>query len=282
MTLAASPPGPAGTAVPDATRPERSAARAEHPPGSRTEAPAALEVVDLSVVIPAHNEESRITTTLAAIAADLAERPERCEILVVDDGSTDRTAAIASKMGVRVLRLPVNRGKGAAVRAGVGAARGRFILVTDADLSTPIGEYATLRRALDDGAGVAIGSRAVVGAQITRGQPVHRRAMGRVFNSLVQALILPGLQDTQCGFKLFPADLAHAAFGMSKVDGFAFDVEILSIVRSLGERIAEVPVEWHDSPRSTVRPFTDVPQMLVELVRIRRATRRSRAVADHA
>ncbi len=270
--------------VPDAVASEPTATRLRLPePRARgfraasVTTGAVLDAVDLSVVIPAHNEELRLTATLAAIRADLASRPERCEIIVVDDGSTDGTAKLAGLMGARVIRLPVNLGKGAAVRTGVEAARGAYILVSDADLSTPIQEYDALRRALDRGANVAIGSRVVAGARITQRQPLHRRAMGRAFNALVQRLLLPGLLDTQCGFKLFRAETARDAFGRSKVDGFAFDVEILSIVQFSGGIIAEVPVEWHDAPRSTVRPFSDVPRMLIELVRIRRAMALARA-----
>jgi glycosyltransferase involved in cell wall biosynthesis len=273
MTLAPLSLTPLGLGVLDV--PAEEAARRRRDRRARaTGADARVDVIDLSVVVPAHNEELRLPATLAAIRADLAERPERCEMIVVDDGSTDGTADVAGALGANLVRLPVNLGKGAAVRAGVSAARGRYILVSDADLSTPIAEYANLRRAIDEGASVAIGSRAVAGARITQGQPLHRRAMGRVFNRLVQVLLLPGVQDTQCGFKLFRADAAQAAFGRSTVDGFAFDVEVLSIIHRLGGRIAEVPVEWHDEPRSTVRPFRDVPEMLLELIRIRRGIRR--------
>jgi dolichyl-phosphate beta-glucosyltransferase len=278
MTLAPLSLDPGSTTVVAFPRPRASDLR--HGDGALSTLAAAGDTIDLSVVIPARNEESRLPATLAALRADLDGRLERCEIIVADDGSTDRTAQVASAMGARLVRLPVNRGKGAAVRAGIGAARGRYILVSDADLSTPIAEYETLRHALDHGASVAIGSRAVAGARITQEQPVYRRAMGRVFNRMVQMLVLPGLHDTQCGFKLFRAEVAHRAFGQSTVDGFAFDVEILAIVKSLGGRIAEVPVEWHDSPRSTVRPFNDVPQMLLELVRIRRDVRRLPMAAD--
>lgn len=274
MTLAPAPFA-ADAAFLVTVRPVGSQVGAQSAPASRTVAPGTPERIELSVVIPAHNEESRLPKTLAAVRDNLVRRPERCEIIVVDDGSSDGTARVATDLGARLVRLNINQGKGAAVRAGVSAARGNFILISDADLSTPIDEYDTLRRAMQDGVTVAIGSRAVVGARITQRQPLRRRAMGRVFNRIVQALVLPGLHDTQCGFKLFRADAAHAAFALATVDGFAFDVEILALIRSLGGRIAEVPVEWHDSPQSTVRPLVDVPKMLLELARIRRAVRRA-------
>jgi len=206
----------------------------------------------LSVVIPAFNEARRLGATLARLRRHLEARSH--EILVVDDGSTDGTAEVARAAGddVRVLRHEPNRGKGYAVRRGMQAATGEVRLMTDADLSTPIEELAKLEAALDRGFDVAIGSRAVAGARIEVHQPAYREAMGRAFNVLVQALLLPGLADTQCGFKLFSARAADAAFGACRLDGFSFDVEALYVARRRGLRIAEVPVVWRNDAATRV------------------------------
>lgn len=208
----------------------------------------------LSVVIPAYNEALRLPSTLGRVRKHLAERGGAHEIVVVDDGSTDATAEVARAAGdvVRVLRHQPNRGKGYAARRGMLAATGERRLMTDADLSTPIEELAGLEAALDRGYDVAIGSRAVAGARIEVRQPAYREAMGRLFNLLVQALLLPGLSDTQCGFKLFTARAARAAFSVASLDGFSFDVEALYLARRLGLRIAEVPVIWRNDAATRV------------------------------
>jgi len=208
---------------------------------------------DLSIVIPAYNEVRRLPESLAHLNRWLGSITLRTEVLVVDDGSTDGTAEVAREGGgVRVLRHEPNRGKGYAVRRGMLAARGERRLMTDADLSTPIEELPRLMRELDHGAEVAIGSRAVAGARIEVHQPAYREAMGRAFNRLVQLLLLPGLKDTQCGFKLFSAQAAEEAFGACRLDGFSFDVEALFVARRRGRRIAEVPVVWRNDQASRV------------------------------
>ena len=230
----------------------------------------------LSVVIPAYNEERRLPMTLSAILAYLRGRARPFEVVVADDGSADGTACVARDAGaeVRVLGLP-HRGKGAAVRAGVLASGGDLVLLTDADLSTPIAELDRLVAALE-GRDIAIGSRNVAGARVAVPQRVDRRVMGRAFNLLVQALLLPGVRDTQCGVKLFRRDAALAVFERCRSDGFAFDVEALALARRLGYRVAEVPVEWHNSRDSRVRPLVDVPRMFLELLAIRRRCRAER------
>jgi dolichyl-phosphate beta-glucosyltransferase len=155
------------------------------------------------------------------------------------------------------------------------AAGGDLMLVTDADLSTPIEELDVLVAALER-CEVAIGSRNVAGAHVGVPQRLDRRLMGRAFNLLVQALLLPGLRDTQCGMKLFRRDAALTLFQRCRSDGFAFDVEVLALARHLGHRVAEVPVEWHDSPDSRVRPLVDVPRMFWELLTIKRRCRAER------
>ena len=208
----------------------------------------------LSVVIPAYNEALRLPSTLSRVRQHLAAQKGEHEILVVDDGSTDATAEVARAAGgaVRVLRHQPNRGKGYAARRGMLAATGDRRLMTDADLSTPIEELAGLEAALDRGYDVAIGSRAVDGARIEVRQPAYREAMGRLFNVLVQGLLLPGLSDTQCGFKLFTARAAEAAFAPCRLDGFSFDVEALFAARRRGLRIAEVPVVWRNDAATRV------------------------------
>jgi dolichyl-phosphate beta-glucosyltransferase len=226
--------------------------------------------VRLSVVIPAYNEVLRLPSTLARVQDYLAGRGEEHEIVVVDDGSTDATAEVARAAGnvVRVLRHEPNRGKGFAARRGMLAAAGERRLMTDADLSTPIGELAGLEAALDRGYDVAIGSRAVAGARIEVRQPAYREAMGRLFNVVVQLLLLPGVSDTQCGFKLFTAAAAVAAFGPCRLDGFSFDVEALYAARRRGLRIAEVPVVWRNDAATRVS-LGGGGAAFVDLLRIR-------------
>lgn len=208
----------------------------------------------LSVVIPAYNEENRLPGTLAAILLFLRARGRAFEIVVVDDGSTDQTVAIAEQAGpeVRVLKNPGNRGKGYSVRNGMLSAQGEWRLMCDADLSTPIEELSALEEALQGGAQIAIASRAVEGAQLEKRQSIMRESSGRFFNLLVRWLHLKGIKDTQCGFKLFTAGAAEAAFRESRLDGFAFDVEALVLARRQGFTIREVPVRWRNDEQSRV------------------------------
>lgn len=223
----------------------------------------------LSIVIPAYNERERLGRTLEAIASGLEGRDY--ELLVVDDGSEDGTREVALAMdGVRVIRLAKNQGKGAAVRRGMLAARGRKILFTDADLSTPISELGRLEQALArTGAAVAIGSRALEEAVIELSQPRYRVWMGKTYNLLVQATLLPGVWDTQCGFKLFSHEAARAVFTRARLSGFGFDVEALFLARQLGFALVEVPVRWRNDPATRVRPIRDAARMLQELWQVR-------------
>ncbi len=251
-------------------------------PAFRTQpAPARAETgrgLELSIVIPAFNEEERLPASLGAISAYLAARPSapRVEVIVVDDGSFDATAAGAENAGrrygldLRVLRLPKNSGKGFAVRTGCLEARGRLVLVTDADLSTPIYEWEKLAAA---GTPVAIGSRAVDESLVKEEQPLYRKAMGKLFNRFVRVLLLPGIRDTQCGFKLFTREAAREIFGRAQVDRFSFDVEALALARQLGYPIAEVPVLWFNSPDSRVTLLGGA-QAYLELFRMRRRFRK--------
>jgi len=189
----------------------------------------------------------------------------------VDDGSRDRTAESARDAGTRlgldliVLVLAENHGKGHAVRSGVLAARGERVLVSDADFSTPVAEWEKL--AATD-APVAIGSRAVDESLVKEKQPLYRQAMGKLFNRLVRLLLVRGVKDTQCGFKLFSREAARAIFSRARIDRFAYDVEALVLARRLGYRIAEVPVLWFNSPDSRVSLLGGA-QAYLDLLRIR-------------
>lgn len=229
----------------------------------------------LSVIIPAYNEERRLPETLERIEEYLGRAPFSWELLVVDDGSRDDTIAVAEecfrdKPHCRVVAQPRNMGKGAAVRRGMLDARGRYRLFTDADNSTPIEECARLLRALKRrGADVAIASRALPNSKLEKRQPKHREAMGRLFNGIVQTLALPGIHDTQCGFKLLTAEAAEAVFSRQQLDGFSFDVEMLMLSRRLGYSIVEVPVRWIDNPDSRVSPVGDSLRVLRDVVGLR-------------
>ena len=232
------------------------------------------ESTQLSIVIPCYNEEQRLPRTIEQIERYLADKGFSYELILVDDGSTDGTrtimdAAAARNRMVRLEALPHNRGKGRALTEGVAAARGAEILVTDADLSTPIDELDKLRAALLKGAGVAIASRAVRGSRIEVSQPVYRVLMGKAFNLLVQAVLLPGIWDTQCGFKLFRADIAHEVFAELTTDGFGYDPEVLYRAKKRGVKIAEVPVVWRNSAPTKVSPIKSSLDMFRHVLRIR-------------
>ncbi|HQZ88707.1 MAG TPA: glycosyltransferase family 2 protein [Thermomicrobiales bacterium] len=236
---------------------------------------------ELTIVIPAFNEEQRLPATLAAIDRYLVDERIVAEIIVADDGSTDGTADIArrftpSSADLVVLSLP-HRGKAYAVRDGILSATADYVLFTDADLSTPMRFAPLLLDELRRGAGVAIGSREGIGARRV-GEPAYRHFMGRVFNFVVQALAVPGISDTQCGFKAFRADAARKIFARTQLHDpgeirgprvSGFDVEVLFIARRLGYRIATVPVYWEHVPGSKVRPIQDSALMFLDVVRVR-------------
>ena len=177
-------------------------------------------------------------------------------------------------MPIRVLDSGVNRGKGSCVRRGMLEARGDLRVFSDADLSTPIEEVERLAATVAAGYDVAIGSRHLPGSRVEVRQPWWRQTMGRAFNACTRRLVMTGIRDTQCGFKLFSADAARCIFPRQRIERFGFDVELLWIARRLGLRVAEIPVTWVDDPRSTVRPISDAARMLVDLVRIRQADRK--------
>lgn len=228
----------------------------------------------LSIVIPCFNEDQRLPRTVDLIEAFMKGRDESYELILVDDGSTDGTrqimdAAAERATFVRVEALPRNRGKGRALATGVEVATGEQILVTDADLSTPIEELDKLEAALRAGAGIAIASRARRGSRVEVSQPIYRVLMGKAFNLLVQALLLPGIWDTQCGFKLFRADVARAAFAGLSTDGFGYDPEVLFHARRRGVKIVEVPVVWRNSAPTKVSALRSSVDMFRHIVRVR-------------
>jgi dolichyl-phosphate beta-glucosyltransferase len=229
---------------------------------------------ELSIVIPCFNEEQRLPRTIELIEQYLARVETPYELILVDDGSTDGTREIMDvaaerNPSVRLEALPQNRGKGRALAEGVAAARGAQVLVTDADLSTPIDEIEKLRAELSKGAGVAIASRALRGSRVEISQPAYRVLMGKAFNLLVQAVLLPGIWDTQCGFKLFRADVAHQVFAGLTTDGFGYDPEVLYRAKKRGVRIAEVPVVWRNSAPTKVSPIKSSIDMFKHVVRVR-------------
>jgi len=229
-------------------------------------------VETLSIVIPAYNEERRLPATLDRILAWLKQSPLSVEeILVVDDGSRDGTAAIVEARGglIRLVRNPGNRGKGCAVRNGMLAASGDWILSTDADLSSPIEELDKLiAAARRDNAVVAIGSRALDRKLVKVHQPWIRELSGRAFNVVMRLVTGLPFRDTQCGFKLFRKDAAQAIFPRQVEDGFSFDVEDLVIARLLGLRAVEVPVEWSNVEGTKVS-LTQGMKSFADLIRIR-------------
>jgi dolichyl-phosphate beta-glucosyltransferase len=227
----------------------------------------------LSIVIPAYDEAARIGATLQATSAYLDARGVRAEVIVVDDGSRDGTCMAVEAVArvdprVRLIKLGRNRGKGAAVREGILASRGERVLFMDADLATPMAELAKLEQALDCGAEVAIGSRALSASRIEVRQHPLREALGRAFNAVVRAVAVGGIHDTQCGFKLFTRRAADTLFREARVDRFAFDVEILLLARGRF-RVAEVPVVWRHIERSKISPARDGARMAFDLLRLR-------------
>jgi glycosyltransferase involved in cell wall biosynthesis len=228
----------------------------------------------LSIVIPAYNERERLTISLPVIDAYLRTTGIDAEILVVDDGSTDATAELAETLVFervhRVISLPINQGKGAAVRRGVLAARGEWVLVSDADLSTPIDEYDRLVAIADaENLDVVIGSRALPGSRVEVSQHIVRRVLGETFNLILRNVTGLPYRDTQCGFKLLRRSRVQAIFAEMVINGFAFDVELLYLCERRGLRVKEVPVTWRNSPRSTVSIIRSPPKMLFDLMRLR-------------
>jgi glycosyltransferase involved in cell wall biosynthesis len=226
----------------------------------------------VSIVIPAYNEAERLPATLTRLGQFLRDEAYPAEIVVVDDGSADATVAVAERAAaadplVRLVRAP-HRGKGAAVRRGMLAARGAVRVMCDADLSMPAHELPKLLAPLAAGADVTLATREGDGARRI-GEPYRRHLMGRVFNALVRLLAVPGLHDTQCGFKAFRRGAAQAVFSQQTLRGFGFDVEVLFLARRFGYEIRELPIDWYFDPDTRVRPGVDSLEMLGEVLMIR-------------
>ena len=230
----------------------------------------------LSVILPAYNEEVRLAQSLPVILDYLKRQSYTWEIVVVDDGSHDRTSEVATRLLAqvphKVLRNEPNAGKGESIRRGMLEASGTWRLFSDADLSTPIDElgkfFSRLNREPD--ADIIIGSRAMAESQLNVRQPFYREFMGRVFNVCVQMLILPGIYDTQCGFKIFSSDAARYIFPRQQLKGFSFDCELLLLARHGGFKILECPVIWKNDTASKVNPVTDSIKMFIDLFRLRK------------
>jgi dolichyl-phosphate beta-glucosyltransferase len=231
----------------------------------------------LSIVIPALNEEDRLPGSLAKVVGFLEAQAYPSEVLVVDNGSTDRTAEIALEFAARHSNLYLlqerRRGKGLAVRRGLLEAQGEYRFICDADFSMPIEEADRFLPPVLEGYDIAIASREAPGA-IRYGEPAYRHWIGRAFNWLVKLLAVPGFEDTQCGFKCFRAKVVEDLFRVQRLDGWTFDVEVLFIALRRGYRVVEVPIPWYYTPGSRIRPVRDSFGMLADLFRIRANWRR--------
>ncbi len=233
----------------------------------------------LSIIIPAHNEQSRLPRTLEQVAAFLREQKYEAEVLVVENASSDRTAEVAEAFAkehkvLRLMRTP-ERGKGLAVRLGMLAAQGEYRFMCDADLSMPIEEVNRfIPPALSD-FDVAIGSREVKGA-VRYNEPVRRHLGGRLINLAIRFLILPQFQDTQCGFKCFRGAIVDELFSRQTMDGWSFDIELLFLAERLGYKVVEIPVDWYYRSESKVSALRDAVRMINDIFLIRRQARAGR------
>ncbi|OGO40955.1 MAG: glycosyl transferase [Chloroflexi bacterium RBG_16_58_14] len=226
----------------------------------------------LSIVIPAHNEETRLPDTLEQVLSFLNTQLYPAEVLVVENGSQDRTLEVARSYCQRFSNLHVLQleqcGKGRAVQHGMLQASGEFLFMCDADLSMPISQINQFIPPVLTDFDIAIASREAPGA-VRYNEPAYRHLVGRVFNTLIHALALPGMQDTQCGFKCFRAPVARELFPHQTISGWSFDVEVLFIARQRGYRIVELPIPWHFNAESKVRVFRDSARMALDLLAIR-------------
>jgi dolichyl-phosphate beta-glucosyltransferase len=231
----------------------------------------------LSIIIPAYNEENRLPRTLEQVFHFLGKQSFKSDVIVVENGSTDKTFEVAQTFAEQHKNLRVihseERGKGGAVQRGVREASGKYVFICDADLSMPVEEISKfLPPALKD-FDVAIGSREAPGA-VRYNEPYYRHLTGRVFNTLIRWMVLPHLQDTQCGFKCLRAEVARDIFPFQTLKGWAFDVELLYIAHHHGYDILEVPIDWHFNADSKIRVLHDSWRMFIDLLVIRRNARR--------
>jgi glycosyltransferase involved in cell wall biosynthesis len=226
----------------------------------------------LSIIIPAHNEQHRLPRSLEQVIAFVEGQSYEAEVLVVENGSSDRTLEIAQGFASRSRAVRViheaGRGKGLAVRRGMLEARGQYRFMCDADLSMPIEEVNKFLPPTRSGFDVAIGSREVRGA-VRYDEPAYRHLGGRFINFVIRLLILPGLQDTQCGFKCFRDDVARDLFGRQRLDGWSFDIEVLYLAQRAGYRVVEIPVNWYYRAESKVNAVQDALRMIRDIFLIR-------------
>lgn len=230
----------------------------------------------LSIIIPAHNEENRLPDTLEQIFRFLDKQSFTSEVIVVENGSSDQTLAVAQKFAeqykhVRVIQS--ERGKGAAVKLGMMKAQGEYRFMCDADLSMPVEEITKFLPSPKQDIEIAIASREARGA-VRYNEPAYRHLGGRGINFVIQALILPGLNDTQCGFKCFRADVAEKIFNLQTLDGWSFDIELLYIARKYGYRIREIPIHWYHDTDTKVRALPDAIRMFKDIFHIHANARR--------
>jgi dolichyl-phosphate beta-glucosyltransferase len=230
--------------------------------------------IDLSIVIPAYNEEKRIGSTLLLLHDYFHGKPATWEIVVVDDGSEDKTVNLLKDFqtncrNTRIVELPLNYGKGRAVKEGVLTAKGRYILIMDADLAAPCEEIPKLTDIINENFDGAVGTRTVPGRGCVATQSLIRKITSRLFNLAVRVLVLKGFSDTQCGFKIFKKEIIHEICEKQIIDGFGYDVEILYLAKKSGYKIKEVPINWTAIPGSKVRMLRDSFDMLKDILKIR-------------
>jgi len=233
-----------------------------------------MKSVDLSIIVPIYNESHRLAAGLEGLFAYLSQSKLTTEVLLVDDGSTDGTAAMAEQAAarheqVRLIRLTRNRGKGAAVKAGMLAATGRVRLFTDIDLSVPIATADEFYRLCRDGNDIVIGTRKITTSNVEVHQPRYRELLGEVFRQTTLRLFTPGLTDITCGFKAFTAEATARIFAQSVIQRWSFDAEILFLALRYGMAVKEIPVTWRNNPETKVRLAVDLPRSLMELIRVR-------------
>ena len=224
-----------------------------------------------SIIIPAYNEEKRISKTVARILEFFEKKKVDFEIIVVNDGSKDKTSEavkIFRNKKIRLLEFSPNHGKGFAVKQGMLNAKGDIILFSDADLSTPIEEFDKLINYIKD-FDVIIGSRSIKGANVVKHQPFYRELMGKIFNKIVRLFTIRGIIDTQCGFKIFNQKAAKDVFSRTRITGFGFDVEALFLAKISGYKIKEVPVTWINDEQTKISPVKDSLKMFIEVLKVR-------------
>lgn len=232
-------------------------------------------IIDLSIIIPAFNEEKRISSTLRIINDYISSEKLLAEIIVIDDGSSDKTDQVVNDLmpiikNLRFKKLSINSGKGAAVKAGVDLSLGSLILFIDADNSTPITNFFKLKKEMDENDyDIVIGSRYLKSSNVKIKQPFYRIMLGRVGNFFIKLLLLNNIKDTQCGFKLFKSAVAKNIFSFQRVKRFGFDIELLTIAKNLGYNFSEVPVDWLNSKDSRFRPLQDSLVTFKDLIYIK-------------